>query len=320
LRLSYNWIENPGKVAYFNIDLIEFSIIKIAKSDAFEEFLRRINDSFLANSYIDHLILASSVSYTINTQKSGFQKRYNYVKFYASGAGNTLNGYMDLMRGKMNEGVPHEIINIRYAQYFRGELDFRQYYNPNDRNGFALRMYGGLGVPRKNAVALPFEKSFFSGGANGLRAWQARTLGPGSFRDPLSAETFNNIGEIKLEGNAEYRFEFTDMFNLALFADAGNIWLIHPDKGRPNSEFNSKRFYKEIALGGGIGARLNFDFFIVRLDLGVQLKDPAKTEGERWLWQPKNEYLSYLNGIGFNEDRIPFRSNLVLNLGIGLPF
>lgn len=320
LRLSYNWIENPGRVSYFNIDLIEFSIIKIEKSDAFDQFLKRINDSFLANSYIDHLILASSVSYTINTQKSGFQRRYNYVRFYASGAGNALNGLVSLSEGTQAVGAPYEIFNIRYAQYFRGELDFRQYINANDRNGVAVRLYGGLGTPRKNAVALPFEKSFFSGGANGMRAWQARTLGPGSFRDSQNAETFNNIGELKLEGNAEYRFEFTDMFNLALFADAGNIWLLHPDEGRPFSEFNGKRFYKEIAFGGGLGARLNFDFFLVRLDLGVQLKDPAKVEGERWLWQPKSEYVSYLRSVGFNEDKIPFRSNLVLNLGIGLPF
>ncbi|MFM7105722.1 MAG: hypothetical protein ACKOW8_09400, partial [Flavobacteriales bacterium] len=154
LRLSYNWIENPGRVAYFNVDLIEFSIIKIEKSDAFEQFLKRINDSFLANSYIDHLILASSVSYTINTQKSGFQKNYNYVRLYGSGAGNTLNGLMYLRRGYPEVGAPFEIMNIRYAQYFKGELDFRQYYNPNDRNGFALRTYGGIGTPRKNAVAL----------------------------------------------------------------------------------------------------------------------------------------------------------------------
>ena len=320
LRLSYNWIENPGRVAYFNVDLIEFSIIKIEKSDAFEDFLKRINDSFLANSYIDHLILASSASYTINTQKSGYQKSYNYIRFYGSGAGNTLNGLMNLTKGVPENGAAQEVINIRYAQYFKGELDFRQYYNPNDRNGFALRTYGGIGTPRKNAVALPFEKSFFSGGANGLRAWQARTLGPGAFRDSLSAETFNNIGEIKLEGNAEYRFKFTSMFNLALFVDVGNIWLIHPDAGRPLSEFNGARFYKEIAIGGGIGTRLNFDFFLVRLDLGVQLKDPAKVDGERWLWQPKTEYLSYLKGIGFSDDNVPFRSNLVLNLGIGLPF
>jgi len=169
-------------------------------------------------------------------------------------------------------------------------------------------------------VALPFEKSFFSGGSNGIRAWQARTLGPGGYRDARYPVTFNNIGEIKLEGNFEYRFKLTPLFNLALFADVGNIWLIHPDPNRPKADFELTRFADEIAIGGGLGFRLDFDFFLVRLDMGMQLKDPAKIEGERWLWQPKLEYLSYLASTGSTIERVPLRQSMVFNLGIGFPF
>ena len=110
------------------------------------------------------------------------------------------------------------------------------------------------------------------------------------------------------------------MFNWALFVDAGNIWLINKDIVRPGASFSSDRFMSEIAFGGGVGMRLDFDFFLVRLDLGLQLKDPAKIQGERWLWQPKDEYKEYLASTNNPVDRIPFASNLVFNLGIGFPF
>lgn len=320
IRFTYNWIENPDKVTRFNIDVLEFSIIKIQKSTAFQSFLDSLQDAFLANSYQDHFIFATNFGYTWNTQKAKYQRQYFYLRLGFSGAGNLLNGLMDIAGAPVDSLDSHTIDGIRFAQYFRGETDFRYYFNANDRNGFVLRAYAGMGEPRKNAIALPFEKSFFSGGSNGLRAWQARSLGPGSYRDPDFPLTFNNIGEIKLEGNFEYRFKLTKMFNWGLFVDAGNIWLIHPDNNRPGSEFTAERFMSEIAIGGGLGVRLDFDYFLVRLDLGLQLKDPAKVQGERWLWQPKNEYLMYLASTGNSSTKVPLQSNLVFNLGIGFPF
>lgn len=320
VRWNYSFIENPNKVSRVNFDLLEFSVIKINKSQSFQEFLDSLNDAFLANSYVDHLILASNFAYTINSQQGKKQRSYYYARTVLSAAGNALNGMVTLLEAQeSNDGI-HRIAGIRYAQYFKGEFDFRYFYNANDRNGFVLRAYGGIGTPRKNAVALPFEKSFFSGGSNGIRAWQARTLGPGGYRDARYPVTFNNIGEIKLEGNFEYRFKLTPLFNLALFADVGNIWLIHSDVNRPKADFELTRFADEIAIGGGLGFRLDFDFFLVRLDMGMQLKDPAKIEGERWLWQPKLEYLSYLASTGSTIERVPLRQSMVFNLGIGFPF
>ncbi len=320
IRFTYNWIENPDKVTRFNVDALEFSIIKIQKSSAFQSFLDSLEDAFLANSYQDHFIFATNIGYTWNTQKAKYQRQYFYLRLVLSGAGNTLNGIMDLVDAPVDSLNSHTINGIRFAQYFRGEADFRYYFNANDRNGFVLRAYSGIGEPRKNAIALPFEKSFFSGGSNGLRAWQARSLGPGSFRDPDFPLTFNNIGEIKLEANFEYRFKLTKMFNWGLFVDAGNIWLIHPDDNRPGADFESDRFLSEVAVGGGIGVRLDFEYFLVRLDMGLQLKDPAKVQGERWLWESKDEYLTYLASTGNPTDRLPLRSHLVFNLGIGFPF
>lgn len=320
LRFTYNWIENPDVVRRVNLDVVEFSIIKIQKSAAFQEFLDDLNDAFLANSYQNHLVLATNLNYTWNTQKTKNQRNYYYLRLGASGAGNALNGALQLADVSSGSIGFYNIQGIRFAQYFRGESDFRYYWNVNEKNAFVWRAYGGLGVPRKNAVTLPFEKSFFSGGSNGVRAWQARTLGPGSYRNPDDPQTFNNIGEIKLEGNIEYRFKLTKMFNWAFFVDAGNIWLIDQDDLRPGAEFTADRFMSEIAIGGGLGLRLDFDFFIVRIDGGLQLKDPAKVQGERWIWQPKNEYLMYLASTGNAVNKIPLRSNMVFNLGIGFPF
>ncbi|MBL0317089.1 MAG: BamA/TamA family outer membrane protein [Flavobacteriales bacterium] len=320
IRFTYNWIENPDVVRRVNLDVIEFSIIKIQKSEGFQDFLNSLNDAFLANSYQNHLVLATNLGYTWNTQKAKYQRHYYYLRLGASGAGNMLNGALRLADVKTDSTGYYNIEGIRFAQYFRGETDFRYYWNVNEKNSFVWRAYGGMGVPRKNAITLPFEKSFFSGGSNGVRAWQARTLGPGSYRNPDDPQTFNNIGEIKLEGNLEYRFKLTKMFNWAFFVDAGNIWLIDEDQLRPGADFTADRFMSEIAIGGGLGVRLDFDFFLVRIDGGLQLKDPAKAQGERWLWQPKDEYLMYLASTGNAQSRIPLRSNLVFNLGIGFPF
>lgn len=321
LRFAWSFIENPDKVTRFNIDLVEFSIIKIDKSPEFQAFLDRLNDSFLANSYQNHLILSfGTPTFTLNTQKAKFQRTYTYIRASLGGAGNILNGFMQLTSAPRDEVGSFELTGIRFAQYHRTELDYRYYYNVNTKNAFVWRAYGGIGVPRKNLLTLPFEKSFFSGGSNGMRAWQARTLGPGSSRDSLAVQTFNNIGEIKLEGNFEYRFKMTQMFNWALFMDVGNIWLLNPDPIRVGADFKWDRFVSEIAISGGIGLRLDFDIFLVRFDLGLKLKDPAKVPGERWIGQPKDEYISYLKTFDDDIRRVPVASNVVFNLGIGFPF
>lgn len=320
-RYAYNFIENPDKITRINLDMVEFSIIKIRKSIEFQEFLDRLNDSFLANSYQNHLILSFiTPGLTWNTQKAKFQRRYFFWKSQLGGAGNILNGIMQLTATPRDEIGSYELTGIRYAQYYRGESDFRYYINVNNKNAFVMRAYAGMGVPRKNLSTLPFEKSFFSGGSNGMRAWQARTLGPGSSRDTLAVQTFNNIGEIKLEGNFEYRFKMTQMLNWALFVDAGNIWLLNPDPIRPGADFSSERFLSEIALSGGLGLRLDFDIFLVRFDLGLKLKDPAKVPGERWIGQPKDEYIAFLQRFDPTIKNVPLTSNVVFNLGIGFPF
>ncbi len=321
-QVSFGWtfIENPETVSSFDIEWAELSLIKIERSLAFDQWLGSLNDSYLANSYQDHLILASRLAFTINTQKDGNQPRSFYYRGnIIEGAGNLLRAvYQRLPNATPDSLGSYEINNIRFAQYVKSDHDVRYYTQSDDRNKFALRGFIGIGIPLKNLPALPFEKSYFSGGANGLRAWQARTLGPGSFRDTTVVRSFNNIGDIKLEFNAEYRFKITDMFQAAFFIDAGNIWLANKDNSRPNAEFDKNRFYKEFAVGTGAGLRLDFDFFIVRMDLGIPLRDPLKVDGEKWAWQGKDEYNAFLTRV--NNAPSSFKLEPVLNLGLGFPF
>ncbi|HNR56215.1 MAG TPA: BamA/TamA family outer membrane protein, partial [Flavobacteriales bacterium] len=152
-------------------------------------------------------------------------------------------------------------------------------------------------------------------GANGLRAWQARSLGPGSYSAPLFA--FDRVGEIRIEANLEYRFKLIGYLEGALFTDVGNIWNRQKDSSRPGVEFEVDDFLSELAVGTGVGARLNFDFFIVRFDLGMQTKDPALPVGERWIFQPKDRYIAEQAQLG---NTVDYRARFNFNLGIGYPF
>jgi Omp85 superfamily domain len=322
LRFGWNAIANPDQVSRWSVDWAELSLIKIQKEQIFIDFLQDQNDSLLKNSYQDHLILSFlNASYSVNTQKKTFQRAFFYWKIAGGFAGVGARTVMSVFGAERDSLDAFHIAGLRYAHYGRIENEFKWFINVNDKNTFAFRLFQGLGVPLANNPALPFEKSFFSGGSNGIRAWQARTLGPGSWRSDQSLKTYNNIGELKLEGNFEYRFKMTNMLNWALFYDAGNIWLLRPNAAKPGADFSGERFLSEVAMGGGIGLRLNFDFFLVRFDFGLQLKDPSKVIGERWLWQPKTEYLQHVQeNIDATIQNVPLRSITMFNLGIGFPF
>ena len=205
-----------------------------------------------------------------------------------------------------NYSGTYKLFNIRYAQYIKTDIDMRIYNVVDKHSNLVYRMYAGIGIPYKNSYALPFEKSYFAGGANGIRAWQSRKLGPGSF---YSAESnpFELTGDIQLEGNLEYRFDLIKVLEGAVFVDAGNIWLLKKDTIREGANFELNRFYKEIAIGSGIGFRVDLNFFIIRLDMGVPLRKPNLPELERWFFQQKNGTIK--NFI-----------NPVFNIGIGYPF
>ena len=215
----------------------------------------------------------------------------------------------------------YRIANIRFANYIRTDHDLRYYRRFSENSSMVFRFYGGVGVPLRNLEVMPFERSFFGGGANGIRAWQIQTLGPGSFSSVLT--TFDRIGEAQLETNLEYRQKIVSVFETAIFADVGNIWLLKPDPVRPGGDFAIDRFLSELAIGAGVGLRLNFDFFIIRFDLAMQLRDPSMIPGERWAFEPKenfNQRVDEYNATNPARRANYYSPRLNLNLGIGYPF
>jgi len=319
--IVYKWNESQTKE--WQISPLELSLIKIDRSAAFDERLEEINDPFLTNSFQDHFIQSTRVAFILNTQRSEEYKRnFFFYRAELESAGSLLRGIYNLSDAQVNENGGYEALGIQFAQYLKTIHDFRYYNVPNEKMSTAYRFSVGVGLPLENLDVLPFEKSFFAGGANGIRAWQARTLGPGSYRDP--EQNFDKIGDILLEGNIEYRFDITDIFEGAFFVDAGNIWNINPQPARPGAVFAIDRFLGEIAIGLGTGARFNFDFFLIRLDLGLQVKDPSLDRGERWLFQPKTDYNAYIDGVNATREDLPdlpyYRWQWNLNIGIGYPF
>jgi outer membrane protein assembly factor BamA len=213
----------------------------------------------------------------------------------------------------------YEILGIRFAQFFKTDIDFRYKINFNKSSQLVYRTAAGVGVPLKNLGALPFEKSFYVGGSNGLRAFRARSVGPGGFYD--TTLSFDKIGDILLEGNIEYRFDLLKIVKGALFFDAGNIWLIHDNKAKPKANISTD-FYKQLAMGAGFGLRIDLDFFLFRFDFAYPLRQPGLPDGEKWFFQDKPITNTWLYNYAERNDIVyrPFKSKMIVNIGIGYPF
>ena len=189
---------------------------------------------------------------------------------------------------------------IPFAQFLKSDVDFRIYVPIRAKSRLVYRIAGGVGVPLKNLSVLPYEQGFFSGGPNSVRAWRARTLGPGGYDPTDSPLRFDKIGDILLEGNVEYRFHIIKTFNGALFVDMGNVWRLRPDESKPEGEFKLATFADQIAIGAGVGLRWDMNFFVLRLDFAVPIKDPKLPAGQRWTFDKKPiEYGIFNFGIGY---------------------
>lgn len=307
---GYHWfLSRKHGFTFYPIDL---SFVRIVKDTAFENKLQATGNSLLINSYQDHLISSSRLEYTFTNQES-YDRNYLFFKSSIESAGNLLRTFDDAVQPNTIEpGGYYTKLGIRYAQYVKLDGDIRKHNFLTQYTKLVYRIYGGVGVPLTNLDVLPFEKSFFGGGANTNRAWIARTMGPGGLPDIDSLKNIDHIGDLSLEGNIEYRFYILSSLQAAFFVDAGNVWLRKKDELRPNAEFNVSRFYKELAIGTGFGLRFDLDFFVIRGDFGLKTHDPSLAPGERWIWQPKPTYKIWNN--------TRYRPRINFNLAIGFPF
>ena len=294
LNYGYNW--RSGDRFFYNVYPLQLSIVKLF--DVSSSFYETLNDPFLRNAYRNHFDLGSGATIYYTTDASAIpQKSFFYARWTNDIAGNIVSMFNKSLSADTTGAKT--IWNTPYAQYFRSDLTVGYTYKPNSDYSLATRLNIGIGYAYGNSRVLPFEKLFYAGGANSLRGWQPRSVGPGSAAVDSTFSIPNQTGDMKLEANLEYRFKMFWMVEGALFADAGNIWTLRNEAGREEGLFRFRDFYKSIAINWGVGARLNLDFVILRLDLGIVARDPYM---KRWIgpkdWFKKDTY-SLQFGVGY---------------------
>ena len=299
---GYTWIGNAYTTHIVNP--IQLNWVDLVSIDT--AFQRKIeSSSYLAYSYRDVMILGGSYSFIFNTQKIQKARDYWFIRFNAETSGNMLGLIGKLGGMKKSEGT-YNIFNQPFAQYFRADIDLRYNVILNDVSTIVYRGFVGVGIPYGNSKAIPFEKQYFGGGANGVRAWQVRTLGPGSYK-PVDTKFLNQTADIKIEANAEYRFKLFWILQSALFIDAGNIWTFNRDTKQLGSQFRINKFYKDLAVGTGTGLRFDLDFVLIRVDVGLKLRDPWISSGSKWIFLNRDETFSR-------------KKDVSLVIAIGYPF
>ncbi len=301
ISLGYNWSGN--KFTRFNLNPLSFNVVKLHYVDP--EFQAVIDEmSYLAYSYRDVTIMGGRFDFVFNNQIIKKSRDYWNIRLGFDAAGNLLNlGYKAVGAGQQEDGTYH-LFRQPFAQFLKGEADASYHFRINEQSSFVCRFFAGVGLPYGNSQVLPFEEQYFCGGANDIRAWVVRALGPGSYVIPDSP-FINQTADMKLVANAEFRFRLFWILEGALFLDAGNIWTVRQDDDRPGSRFRISTFTDEIAVGTGFGLRFDLKFLLLRTDLGLKLRDPQYSEGSKWI--PLNR--------PFNA-----RDDVSIVIGIGYPF
>lgn len=294
--LKYKWVERYKRTSHL-FTPIDIDYVYLPKSTI--NFINDIapNNPLLRYSYEDHFIMRLGYQYYHTNKHPDNPSPYLQIKqenihtIRAKGetAGNLLFAISSIINPSRDfHADPYKVFGIHYAQYVKIEGDYGFNHIFDYRNALAFHSGIGIAVPYGNSHVIPFEKRFYGGGANGVRGWDVRTLGPGRFAGRNSVTNFmNQCGDIQLIVNLEYRTKLFWVFELGAFIDAGNIWTIHNYENQPGGMFHFNSFYKEIAAAYGIGLRMNFTYFLLRFDLGMKAHNPAAGEQHWPLIHPK---------------------------------
>ncbi len=290
LGWKYKW-NNRSNTERRTWDFMDINYVYLPKSTI--NFIDEIapNNPLLRYSYEDHLIMRMAYTYQLtnkkaptsvaSTSRQRLQSVVYSVRAMAETAGNFLYA-LSSVTGQKRQGGVYKVFGTQYSQYVKAEVDYTVARNFSPRHSLAFHAGAGVGVPYGNSEAIPFEKRFYAGGANGVRGWGVRTLGPGSYDSRNSVNDFiNQCGDIRLDLNLEYRMKLFWVLEGGLFIDGGNIWTIRDYENQPGGVFKIDKFWKQIALAYGVGLRMDFTYFILRLDLGMKAYNPAMNQ-ERW--------------------------------------
>lgn len=300
VTLGYLWKGN--RYTSYTVNPLSFDVINLPFiSPTYQEHID--TSSYLASSYRDMMILGGNYNFVFNNQMIQKSKDYWYLRLGFSTAGNLLSLSYNLFNAVKRDDA-YNLLGQPFAQFVKGEVDASYHYKINDISTVVYRLFAGVGWPYGNSRAMPFEEQYFGGGANDIRAWTVRSLGPGSY---ISSDTtfINQTADIKLELNAEYRFKLFWILEGATFIDAGNIWTFRDDPDRPGAAFRFNKFIDDFAVGTGFGFRFDIKFVLLRADFGLKLRDPQITYGSKWILLNR----SY-----------DIRNDLTMVIGIGYPF
>ncbi|WP_159800397.1 BamA/TamA family outer membrane protein [Flavobacterium sp. MK4S-17] len=303
-QFGYLWKNNIRTEHQLNVADINY----VSPANVTEEYNDRVKENESLGRVIEkQLIFGPTYSYTFTNTMRRFKKHTFYYKGSLDLAGN-ITGLV--MGADVKGGNQKEILGVPFSQFVKMEHDFRHYLRLGRNSQLASRIIAGVGLPYGNSRELPFIRQFFIGGTNSIRAFRARAIGPGSHDPTADEDEFlaDQSGDLKLELNTEYRAKLFSVVHGAIFVDAGNIWLWNKNEAKAGAEF-TKDFYKELAVGTGVGLRFDLSFLVLRTDLAFPIRKPWLPENERWV----------LDDIDFGS-KYWRRENLVFNLAIGYPF
>ncbi len=301
---GYLWKEDIKKEHQLNITEITY----VSPNNVTQLYQEQIDANPTLERVIEkQLIFGPTYSYTYTNTMRKRKKNTIYFKGTVDLAGNVAG----LISGSnVKQGDTTKVFGVPFSQYVKFESDFRHYLKLGDESQLASRIIVGAGFAYGNSRQMPFIKQFFIGGTNSIRAFRARSIGPGTFNPEANASDFlpDQSGDLKLELNTEYRAKLFSIVKGAVFIDAGNIWLLNKETEKPGAEFTNK-FLDQIAVGTGVGLRFDLSFLVLRTDLAFPIRKPYLPEGQRWVLDD----ISFGNGSWRKE-------NLVFNLAIGYPF
>ncbi|MNK42330.1 outer membrane protein assembly factor YaeT [compost metagenome] len=330
--LNYSWYETENKYHSFTPIVLEYrdgrldsNFRKNLEQEGYQLYVRSNDRQYFG--------LGTQYTFILNGKKLTSKEDFQYFRGTVDVSGNVLDLISSIAKLSANADGEKKIFGVPFLQYAKTEFDYRLYRNFGGNRQFVFRFNPGIAIPYgNNSKLLIFEKSFYSGGMNGIRAWQARTLGPGAYnRQNLSEDlrlnlrNLDQLGEIKLEANAEYRFRILNNFlgakmNGATFVDMGNVWRLKKDDDlNPGGEFKFNKFLGQVAIGTGFGLRFDSDYFVIRLDAGLKVKDPQFSGSNQWVI--KNFFDSKEFKEQYYQTHKPDRYNFIqYNFGIGMPF
>jgi len=277
----YHWQDRMNTLARHSFKLLDINYVFLPYIQS--DFRDKLPETTALYNYSDQFVVSAGYSYSYNNYDPMERRRNNYslrVSFEA--AGNLMYALSNLMGARKDENGRYKLFGINYSEFVKADMDFARSLTVDSRNSVAFHFGVGVAYPYGNSSEIPFERRYYAGGANSNRGWNVRSLGPGSMHVSDSASFLQQTGDIRLDASLEYRTKLFWKLEMAFYVDAGNIWTINKYDYQPNGDFDLRRFYREIAVSYGLGVRLDFDYFLVRLDSGFKAYNPQASGAERW--------------------------------------